>query len=202
MSQEATATEQAYSSILDTPEVEVPPRTAEAHQAEITGVQLFESSNGGYAIELNLQSLNTGGEDNFRAFLPDVFVEYLNGGGSPNTFDPSTLPEEEGNKQLSSYRRTISNKDHDALLQVLTKAAVDQGRGSVLDGAASPTSLEGFVELYNKLLAGTQVIYTKRERKNSDTGQKFFNMTGYFHTMADADNPKMFKRGVRKMWES
>ena len=127
MTAEATAETQYPRSVLETPEVAVPPRQTEFHRGEITGVDIKESQNGGVALQLSLTSLDTGGDDNATIWLPDGFVQFLANGGNPASFDPSTLPEEEGNMQLSSYRRSISNSDHDATLQVLTKAAIEQG---------------------------------------------------------------------------
>lgn len=181
--------------VLDTPELKVPPQSPQAHQGEITGVTIFEADSGSVAIEIGLTSLNTGSEDTFRLFVPTDFVDNIG-------VNPSELPSEDGNNQLQQYRIGISNTDKDATLQILRRIALAQGRGAVLEGVARPTNFEGYVNLLNELLSGTQLIYVKApDKKNDDPRfRKFLRVTGRFHDPADAENPKMFKR-AQKMWE-
>jgi hypothetical protein len=182
-------------SVLDAGEVEVPPRQSQAHEGEITGVSIFEADSGAVAIQIDLTSLNTGAEDRFLAFVPELFVDNF----LETIANPNTLPEEEGNNQRFSYRQNISNRDKSATMQVLTQIALNQGRGAVLEGVGKPQSFEEYVDIANKLLSGTQVIYRKRETKRD--GRKFFGVTNYFSGPEEKNNPRAFKRGYVKMWE-
>jgi hypothetical protein len=193
MSNSATqAAEEYIQSPLDTEELAVPPREAQAHQAEITGISFgrTEQKDSPY-LQIDLVSANTGKDESLKIFLPELFVEDIN-------IDPKTLPDEKGNNQFFSYVTNISNGDKNATLQVIRQEALKQGRGATIEGMGKPQNFEEWVTMLQTLLPGTQVIYLKRETENKDTGVKFYNVTG-IRKLEDGDNPKALKK-YRKMW--
>ena len=181
-----------------------PPTTPDAHRGEITGVskEVFES--GATAVKVALRSTDVPTlETEKLIFLPRGFVNDVN-------VTAADLPEEEGNKQQSSFRIAIANSDGTATLQQLRMLCKDEagnwlpGRSPAELGLTKHTDIDSFVENHNKMLSGLAVVFTRRPDNGADTDPRFKNrlrVSGIFNANS-VDNPKFLKKGgYRKEWE-
>lgn len=182
--------------VFATSELPVPPAIPDAHQCVINGVTLETFESGATAIKIALASLNVPTLDTeMLIFLPKGFVEDI-------YVDAHTLPEEEGNKQQTSYRIGIANGDKNATLQQLRDIAYKAGRTPAAVGAVRARNLEEFVDNHNKLLTGVQAVFFRRADDGENADPRFKNRLRVKGILPpdSAYNPKQLKRYV-KMWE-
>ncbi len=166
--------------ILDTPEIAVPPKEADAHQGIISGVELTTFQSGATAIKVNLQSTNNPNvTDKKNIFLPEQFVENIY--VTEAEMDDS-VPE--GKKmspkdQLGRAKQDIYGaKRVDKKTKVETRfgglipLAIAPGRTSAdaataaLGSVRKPTTLAEFVAVLNALLAGVEVVFRRRPQRD------------------------------------
>ena len=189
-------------SFFETPEIQVPRTPPDAHRAKITGVTLARLNNDKQTavIEIGVVSQDVPTlEDKLSIFVPKGYEEGVSQG---SRFDPTSLPEEEGNKQQSSYRYGFSNSDKTATMQLLVtnadSVARRAGRNPIeLELKRNPATLEEYVENIGKMLTGLDVIMIRREKGGDDAA--------FAHRLVVKDilaadeyerNPKRFKRYV------
>ena len=181
---------------FDTPAIEVPKTPPDAHRATITAVTLKRLNNDKETavIVVSLVSRDVPTlETSLDVFVPKVWVENIGLGGA---FDAATLPEEEGNKQQTSYRMGIGNSERTATMQRLYKIARDAGKDPIELGLdRKPQSLEAYVENYNKLLQGIDVIFLRRERGGDDPAFSHQLQVRDVLSATEAEtNPKRFRK--------
>jgi hypothetical protein len=187
------ATQELMNDILATPELETPPAEPDAHRGVIDAITFEKFDSGSSAMKLHLTSLDAAFSTDYLVFLPKAFVEDIN-------VDPSTLPAEEGNNQRSQYTINIANSTKDAELQNLRAIAFEAGRST--EGMTKPTNIEEYVQLHNDLLAGVNVIFTRRPDLKAED-PKFRNRLRVKRILSEQVQFKAKSlKGYRKMWES
>lgn len=147
-----------------------PERPSDAHRVSITAVTKFVSANtGSTAINVALQSTDTGTEMRKSIWLPLGYVENIN-------VDPNTLPEgeevlgedgrmhEKGN-QRKQYARSIHNSKDSAELDKLLSYA--KAAGKDFRGVGRPSDFDGVIEGLNTLLSGVEFIVTRVPQRNN-----------------------------------
>lgn len=182
--------------VFATSELPVPPAVPDAHQGVINGVTLETFESGSSAIKISLSSKNVPTLDTeMMVFLPKGFVEDI-------YVDAATLPEEEGNKQQTSYRIGVANSDKTAVLQQLRDIAYKAGRTPANLGLKRATTIEEFVDNHNQLLAGVECVFARRPDTGEGADPRFKNVLRVRTILAPeaAYNPKQLKKYV-KMWE-
>lgn len=187
---------------FDTPALEVPKTPPDAHRATVTSVtsKTLNNDKQTAVLSVNLRSIDLPTlETSLDIFIPKGFEENI---GNP-AFNPSELPEEEGNKQQTSFRMGIANSEKTATLQRLYAIARKAGRDPVELGLKrKPTGLAEYTENYNLLLQGLEVIMLRRERGGDDPA--FSHQLQVRDVVASDEyeqNPKRFKR-YQLAWES
>lgn len=188
---------------FDTPSIEVPKTPPDAHRATITAVTLKRLNNDKETavIVVGLLSRDVPTlETSLDVFVPKGYEENIALGSG---FDPSTLPEEEGNKQQTSFRMGIANSDKTATMQRLYAIARGAGRDpNELGLERKPQTIDAYAENYNKLLQGLEVIFLRRERGGDDPA---FSHQLQVRDVLPADeyerNQKRFKK-YQLAWEA
>lgn len=192
--------------VFETPEIAVPKTPPDAHRAVVTSVSGKHLSNDKQTavISVNMTSRDVPTlETSLDIFVPKGFEENIALGSK---FDPTTLPDEEGNKQQTSFRMGIANSDKTATLQRLVfntdSIARKAGRDPIELGLTRATNFDGYVENLNKMLSGVEVIFLRRERGGDDPA---FSHQLQVRDVLPADtyemNPKRFAKYVCA-WES
>ena len=197
-----TADGAAGEDFFETPVLSVPKTPPDAHRATITSVtsKTLNNDKQTAVLSINLRSNdNPTLETALDIFIPKGFEENI---GNP-AFNPSELPEEDGNKQQTSFRMGIANSEKTATLQRLYAIARKAGRDPVELGLKKrPAGLEEYTENYNLLLQGLEVIMLRRERGGDDPA---FSHQLQVRDVLAADesetNPKRFRKYTRA-WES
>lgn len=178
--------------LLATAEVEVPPEEPEAHRGEILSVELHTADSGSKSFRVNLRSVDTGRDDFQDTWLPKGFLENIH-------VDPKTLPDDKGNRQRTSYSIGVSNSKKDATIQALRAVASKAGRSF---HGQRPTTIEEFVDAHNEVLAGLEVVYTKRPEKAKEGDDPRFAgrlRVGTIMAQDEAFRPKALRK-YKKMW--
>jgi hypothetical protein len=167
----------------------------DAHQATITGATYRTFDSGATALQIGLNSIDEGWNDQYSIFLPKGFVENV-------LVDPTTLPTNEVDpntgkikNQQRQYASIVANSAKSAQLQTFFRMAQKQGQVSTI----RPTDFEAFVDKVNEALTGIQVIFTRQ----AQGGDGPFSERMRVNKLSDIehrDNPKFFK-GYRKAWE-
>lgn len=193
-----TGTEDAFDA-FSTPELIVPPTPADAHQGQITSVTLrrLENEKQTAIISVGLSSRNVPLETSLDIFVPKVYEE----GGFSAGFNPKDLPEEEGNKQQTSYRMGFANSDKTATIQRLVtnpdSIARKAGRDPLQLGITKPHSLEEYVENLAKMLVGVDCIFLRRPRGGDEVAFKNQLRCADIISADEAElNPKRFRKYV------
>lgn len=188
---------------FETPELVVPPTPADAHQGTITSVSLrhLENEKQTAIISIGLTSRNVPLETSLDVFVPKGYEE----NGFEPGFNPKDLPEEEGNKQQTSYRMGFANSDKTATIQRLVtnpdSIARKAGRDPLQLGITKPHSLEEYVANLEKMLVGVECIFLRRPRGGEDVAFKNQLQCKDIVDASEAElNPKRFKKYVRA-WE-
>jgi len=183
--------------VFATSELEVPPAIPDAHRGTIEGVELkrYENEKQTVSIVVNLRSQDVPTLDSsLEIFLPKGFVENIH-------VDASSLPEEEGNKQQSSFRIGVANSDGTATLQELRALAKEQGRTAGQVGITKKAeTIEEFVDNHSKLLTGLEVIFLRRPDGGDDPRFKNRLRVKSVVSISQLNNPKAFKK-YQKAWE-
>ena len=196
--QEQDALAAQFNDALDTAELPAPVREPDAHRGVINGVSVQTFDSGSTAIKIALVSQDDASvEENYMIFPPAAFVENI-------AVDPNSLSDvpPEGKKQSAKqrYAQVVANSDKSAELQQLRGLAYKAGRS--LQGVSKPTNFEEFVELFNSLLSGVAVIFTRTPDNSSDDpafrGRLKVNRIMDIETM---NKPKALKKYAKK-WES
>jgi hypothetical protein len=158
--------------LLATEELELPPAQPDAHRATIQAVTLetFEKT-GSKGIKVSLKSQDADFETDLIFFPPTAFTD------NP-LVDPKTLSDvpPEGKKQSPKqrYAQTVANSKGTADLQSLRAVAKEQGRAfdaaafQAALGKTSFSTIEEYVAVYNHVLAGLDVVFTRRPEKNEE----------------------------------
>lgn len=160
--------------VFSTPELTVPPTPADAHQGTITSVSLrhLENEKRTAIISIGLTSRNVPLETSLDVFVPKWYEE----NGFEPGFNPKDLPEEEGNKQQTSYRMGFANSDKTATIQRLVtnpdSIARKAGRDPLQLGITKPHSLEEYVANLEKMLVGVECIFLRRPRGGDEVAFK------------------------------
>lgn len=194
--------EQTGEDFFQTPEIQVPAAPPDAHRAVITSVTSKHLNNDKQTavISVNLTSRDVPTlETSLDIFVPKVYEENIGLGAK---FDPSSLPEEEGNKQQTSFRMGIANSEKTATMQKLYAIAKEAGRDpGELGCKRNPSNLDEYVDNYNKLLQGVEVVMLRRERGGDDPAFKHqLNVRDIVSSSEPETNPKRFKK-YQKAWE-
>lgn len=181
--------------VLSTTELAAPKAEPDAHRAVINGVTLerYDNEKESVAMKFSVTSTDVPTLDQeYSLFLPKMFVENIH-------VDPNQLPSEEGNNQKFQYTLGIANDTKDATLQQLRRIAYEQGR-SVAQGTPTPTTIEEYTELFNNLLTGINVVFTRRTDKKADD-PRFRNRlkVSNFYSPTIVNSAKSLKN-YRKMW--
>ena len=183
--------------VFATSELPVPPAIPDAHRATVEGVELKRYDNEKQTVSLvvNLRSQDDPNlESNLEIFLPKGFVEDIN-------IDAASLPEEEGNKQQSSYRIGVANSDGTATLQELRALAKEQGRTAAQVGITKKAeNIEEFADNHSKLLTGLEVIFLRRPDGGADPRFKNRLRVKQIVSINELNKPKSFKK-YTKAWE-
>lgn len=191
--------------VFDTPAISVPASAPDAHRAVVTGVTLKRLNNeketAVISIALTSRDVPTL-EQTLDIFVPKGYETGISEGAA---FDPNTLPEEEGNKQQTSFRMGFANSEKTASLQRFVfnpdSIARKAGRDPRELGLTRATTLEGYVDNISKMLTGVEVIFLRRERGGDDPA---FKHQLQVRDLVPADeyenNPKRFKR-YQLAWE-
>lgn len=152
-----TATTDADYDVLSTPELVTPPAQPDAHRGVIIGVSTVEFESGTTGVKVSLQSQDAGFETDVTIFPPKEFVADI-------TLDPTELSDEvpEGKKQSpkTRYASVVANSTKDAEFQRLKAIGKEAGRS--LEGMPRPTNFEEYVGLFNALLSGVEVVFTRQ----------------------------------------
>jgi hypothetical protein len=179
--------------VLATPELETPTPDPDAHRGVIDAITLERFDSGSSAMKLHLTSLDAAFSTDYLIFLPKAFVEDIK-------VDPRTLPAVEGNNQQSQYTINIANSTKDAELQNLRAIATEEGRST--EGFAAPTNIEEYVQLHNDLLAGVNVIFTRKADVKAED-PKYRNRMRVKRILPQSVQYKAKSlKSYRKMWES
>jgi hypothetical protein len=179
--------------VLATPELETPTPDPDAHRGVIDAITLERFDSGSAAMKLHLTSLDAAFSTDYLIFLPKAFVEDIK-------VDPRTLPAVEGNNQQSQYTINIANSTKDAELQNLRAIATEEGRST--EGFAAPTNIEEYVQLHNDLLAGVNVIFTRKADVKAED-PKYRNRMRVKRILPQSVQYKAKSlKSYRKMWES
>lgn len=194
--------------VLDTPQVEAPPREPDAHQGVVVSVERKDFDTGSVAIQVNLQSLNNGITDNLMIWPPKTFVEntgaFLDPATAADTIAALSTDPKPGKGKASSerarYSATISSTDGSADVQKLRTIAAGQGRTTA--GKERPTNFDEFVALLNELTSGMEVVFTRNpDNKADDPRFKGKLRVSGIYGPETASDPKRFKR-AHKAWET
>lgn len=182
--------------VFATSELPVPPAIPDAHRATVEGVELkrYDNEKGTVSLVVALRSVDDPNlETNLEIFLPKGFVEDIN-------VDAASLPEEEGNKQQSSYRIGVANSDGTATLQELRALAKEQGRTAAQVGITKKAStIDEFADNHSKLLTGLEVIFLRRPDGGDDPRFKNRLRVKQVVSINEQNKPKAFKK-YRKAW--
>jgi hypothetical protein len=186
--------------VFPTDPLPLPPAIPDAHRAAITGVEVrrYENEKGTVSLVVHLISLDIPTlATEFEIFLPKLFVEDIK-------VDPTTLPDEDGNKQRTVYRMHVASEDGRATLQRLRKLAADAHRTIEGVGITQPsTDIETFAENHSKLLTGLECVFYRATDSNGDNSE-FANrlrVKGILPYDAVNKPPKVLaKMKCRKMW--
>lgn len=179
--------------LLATPEIAVPPAEPEAHRGTIQSIELHTAETGSVSFRVNLLSTDTGKDDVLDVWLPRMFVADIG-------VDPETLPEEKGNNQRVNYRIGVSNSQKDATIQGLRLLAAKLGRKYT---GPKPTTIDEFIQGHNELLAGLDVVYTKKAEKIKEGDDNRFAgrlRVGSIMSQEEGFSPKALKK-YHKLWE-
>lgn len=192
--------------VFDTPELEVPKTPPDAHRATITAVTGRHLTNDKQtaiiSIALTSRDVPTL-ETSMDIFVPKGFEENIALGSK---FELASLPEEEGNKQQTSYRLGIANSDKTATLQKLVfntdSVARKAGRNPIELGLTKATDFDSYVENIAKMLTGVEVLFVRRERGGDDPAFSHqLQVRDVFAADEYENNPKRFKKYVLA-WEN
>lgn len=179
-------------------ELKVEKRRPDAHRGQILGVTEYVAPNtGSKAIQVHLQSNDTGGQDDWTIWVPKPFadetgkflrrelgIEDL----SPGVPDPERPGKLKGNER-GNYGSAIKNSAGDASVQVLLSLASKSGRRP-----AAGTKIETFEEyigVLNELLEGLDVVYTRRPQVTEENPRGFLHVTRVLFPQDVEDNPKL-----------
>lgn len=169
-----TVTPTVQSDVLDTPELKAPAQVADKHRARVTSfkyevLQNKETGKQTPVFRLNLHSLDREFDTQYSMWVPRGFAADIH-------VDPNTLPEEEGNKQRTSYSISISNARKTADLQKLRQYAQEQGNFVTPDsveavlgeGRTAPSTIEEYAAILNKQLTGIEVVFYRKPQTSDD----------------------------------
>lgn len=200
------AEESAVVDTLATPEVKQERPKPQAHKGQITTVEFVIGENqrtgeASYRMEIDLLSEHTADVKKLMIFFPRTFAEEFVAVQS-GELSPTDFPQEEGNKQRTSYAMNISNSDGTSTLQRLRKVAAESERVST----EKPTSIEEFVELHGELLRDLPVIFTMSVDNKPDdpTFKNVLKVRNILTSATEFDTKviaRLKKRGFVIMWE-
>jgi len=191
MFDEETVVTEGEVDFFDTGSVPVPPAEPDAHRGTIEGVTIETFESGSTAIRVGLRSIDIPTLDTYqRLFPPKMFVADI-------YVDKSTLPAEEGNNQLFSYRTNIKNDDGTGAVQQLVELAKKAGRSPEGQGLVRAKNFEQYVDNLNKLLIGLEVVFVRRPGKEQYKNRLEVKKV-YGSDVIDTPGKKF--KGVRCLW--
>jgi hypothetical protein len=183
--------------IFPTNPLPVPPAIPDAHRAVIKGVEArhYNNEKETVSIVVHLTSLdNPALETEFQVFVPKLFAENIK-------VDPSTLPDEPGNKQRTVYRMHVSSEDGRATLQKLRRLASDAQRTIESVGITkASTNIDEFAENHSKLLTGLEVVFFRDVDSGNPEFANRLRVKGIVSMAQVEKKPKLLKKYV-KAWE-
>ena len=200
MTEEALEQVGAGEDFFETPEISVPASPPDAHRAVVTSVtsKTLNNDKQTAVISINLTSRDVPTlETSLDIFVPKGYEESF---GSGVKFSPADLPEEEGNKQQTSFRLGIANSDKTASLQRYVfnpdSVARKSGRDPVeLELVKNPSTFEEYVSNLNKMLQGVECIFLRRERGGDDPAFKHqLSVRDIVSSDEFETNPKRFRK--------
>ena len=217
--QEVEMNNELNEDVFDTPTIEVPATEPEVHRGVVTGVSVRRLNNEKQTAILSIGLVSKDVptlEKSLDIFIPKGYEE----GIGDSSFDVSSLPEEQGNKQQTSYRMGIANSEKTAALQryVFNRAGTYQnskgkdvlvadsiarkaGRNPIELGLKKATTLDELAENVGKMLQGVDVLFTLKERGVDDPAFSHqLNVKDIFSADEYELNPKKFK-SFRPAWE-
>jgi hypothetical protein len=190
-------------------ELKVEARRPDAHKGSIIAVTQYEAPNtGSKAVQVHLQSNDTGGQDEYTIWVPKPFAE--NTGAflrrelgiedlSAGTPDPDRPGKLKGNER-GQYGAAIKNSAGDASIQVLLSIASKSGRRPT--AGLKIETFEEYVEELNKLLEGVEVVYTRRPQVTEENPRGFLHVTRVLFPEDVESNPKLIPAGkYLRHWE-
>lgn len=178
--------------ILATPEIKLPPREPEVHQAVVLSVLSQDFESGSHALKIMLQSENNGEEKDLLFWIPDAAYEnpYI------SSQEISKLPPKEGKKMTPKEQWGRAKQDIDGLLRI----ALKQGREIPTD-KARPTNFVEYATLIDEVCSGISVVYRAGVEKNAEPQFRNILKVKGLYEPETASNPKLFK-GCIKKWET
>lgn len=188
--------------ILETPPLEKVLPDPEAHEGSVTAVTMREFDSGSVAMQIHLNSKNTGEQHVYDIWIPKGFAKNIH--VNPNDLPKGTVDAEgrEVGNQYKRYASIISNTEGNAELQGYRNLAVEQGFAGRLAGQAAPTTFEEFVQLHNTLMAGMDVVFVLRPERNLENPSFDGRLkVKSIKSPNAAQNVKTLGKGVRLMWQ-
>lgn len=189
--------------LLDTPEIEMPIPPPDALRATIEAVteQTFDTGSVGIVVSLKGIDVALGGpSETYTIFPPVEFVENAAEffAGTMTGADLSeVVPAGKKQSPRQRYGAVISNTDGDAEIQKLRTIAKNAGRKPT----ARPVDFTTFVETLNELLAGVEVVVTRRadEKNENPAFRRTLKIRGIFD-ISVVNDPKALKN-YTKLWD-
>ncbi len=182
--------------IFPTNPLPVPPAIPDAHRATIISVEArhYDNEKGTISLVVHLTSLDVPSlQTEFVIFLPKLFAENIK-------VDPTTLPDELGNKQKTVYRMRVASADGRSTLQKLRKLADDAGRTIYSVGITRrSTNIDEYAENLSKLLIGLEVVFYREPDKDGEFTHRL-RVRGIM-PIDTVSKPKLLKK-YQKAWES
>lgn len=195
--------------------LKVEARRSDAHQGEILAVVRFDSPNTrAPAIQVHVQSANTGIQDNWTIFVPRPFAESTGAflrrelgieDLSPGQPDPERPGKMKGNER-AQYGMAIKNSAGDASVQQLLSVAAKSGKKPSAEYVAKvqgkeEVTFDEYIAELNSILTGLAIVFSRVAQATEDNPRGFLHVNRVYFPEDVVGNPKMLKRYVRH-WET
>lgn len=193
-------------------ELKVEKRRSDAHKGTILAVTRFDSPNtGSPAVQVLLQSDDTGSQDNWTIFVPKPFAQdtgaFVRGekgiedlsAGYPDPERPGKIKGNERNMYGMAYKNSAGDASIQQLLAVASKSGRRPEPGTKIE------TFDDFIEVLNALLNDVKVVYTRRASATEDNPRGFLNVNRVYFPgdVLEEDGttkPKALKNYLRR-WE-
>lgn len=163
--------------------LKVEPRRRDAHLGTILAITRFDSPNtGSPAIQVQLQSANTGATDEWTVFVPRGFAEncgkFMTGEMTSNDLFPGEPDPERPGKlkgnQRAQYGMSIKNTAGDAAVQQILSVISKHGRRP--EPGTKIEDFDAYIQLLSNLATDLTVIYTRTPQTTEDNPRGFLHV--------------------------